>query len=86
LKDIIIGLALGSGLKRNYCSGTNLFNPWFVTGFTDGEGSFIVQLYKSSAYRLGWSVEPQFTICLNLPLPAGYGRVYTLHTPAGREG
>lgn len=27
LKDIIIGLALGSGLKRNYCSGTNLFNP-----------------------------------------------------------
>jgi hypothetical protein len=22
----------------------------------------------------------------NPPLPAGYGRVYTLHTPAGREG
>lgn len=65
LKDIIIGLGLGLGLKHNYCSGTNLFNPWFVTGFIDGEGSFMIQLYKSPAYRLGWSVEPQFTICLS---------------------
>ena len=27
--------------------------PYFITGLTDAEGSFIVQIIKSSSYRLG---------------------------------
>ena len=31
----------------------NLINPFFITGFTDGEGSFMISVRKSPAYRLG---------------------------------
>ena len=27
------------------------FNPWFITGFTDGEGSFMIHLRKKLRYR-----------------------------------
>lgn len=40
-------------------------NPWFVTGFIDGEGSFTVSIRKNSKYSLGWSVEIQFKIGLH---------------------
>ena len=31
-------------------------NPWFVTGFSDGESTFGVSIYKKSASKLGWDV------------------------------
>ena len=31
----------------------NLINPFFITGFTDGEGSFMISVRKSPAHRLG---------------------------------
>jgi hypothetical protein len=31
----------------------NLINPFFITGFTDGEGSFMISVRKSSAHRQG---------------------------------
>src|SRR5579871_1285139 len=34
-------------------SSPNLLNPYWVTGFTDAEGSFTVNVVKSSKYRLG---------------------------------
>jgi len=37
-------------------------NPYRVTGFTDGEGSFSIRIYKSKGYILGWRVQPAFKI------------------------
>jgi len=38
-------------------------NPWFVTGFTDAEGSFCTTIYK--AYKTGWVVRSFYQIGLN---------------------
>ena len=46
-------------------TGFDYLNPWFVTGFADAEGSFMVHIPKSPASRLGRSVEPFFAICLH---------------------
>ena len=43
----------------------NLINPFFITGFTDGEGSFMVSVRKSSAHRQGWKVQASFVITLH---------------------
>lgn len=46
-------------------------NPWFISGFTDAEGSFMVKIRKNSKYKLGWYVVPAFSITLyskDLPL------------------
>ena len=42
-------------------------NPWFVTGFADGEGSFGITIYKDNRIkgRLVWAVKPSFQISLN---------------------
>ena len=40
-------------------------NPWFVTGFTDAEGSFCTTIYKNKAYKTGWVVRSFFQIGLN---------------------
>lgn len=43
----------------------NLINPFFITGFTDGEGSFMISVRKSSAHRQGWKVQASFVITLH---------------------
>jgi len=30
--------------------------PWFVTGFADGEGTFVVSIFRSKTHSLGWTV------------------------------
>ena len=39
--------------------------PWFVTGFTDAEGCFLVKLRKRPGFSTGWSVQPVFQIKLH---------------------
>lgn len=39
--------------------------PWFVTGFTDAEGCFLIKLRKRSDFSTGWSVQPEFQIKLH---------------------
>jgi hypothetical protein len=41
-------------------------NPWFITGFTDGEGSFMVSIRKDIRQKTGWRVEALFHIGLHL--------------------
>jgi hypothetical protein len=41
-------------------------NPWFMTGFIDAEGSFIVSIEKNKELKLGWRVRSIFSICLHL--------------------
>ena len=68
LQNYILPLA-----ARNYstwcaiqpCSLDNLkLNPWFVTGFTDGEGCFYVIVTKDDDYKQGWMVKSFFEISL----------------------
>lgn len=45
--------------------------PWFITGFTDAEGSFMLNLWKRSQFSTGWQVLASFSIKLHakdLPL------------------
>lgn len=52
----------GKYLARFYSSSSNIqpklnkFNPFFITGLTDAEGSFSCIIKKSAGHRLGWRV------------------------------
>lgn len=35
-------------------------HPYFITGFTDGEGCFNLSIYKDSRMNTGWQVKPVF--------------------------
>ena len=41
-------------------------DPWFITGFTDGEGCFSCSVLKSSSYKFGWEVQLNFQIKLHV--------------------
>ena len=40
-------------------------NPWWVTGFVDGEGCFTVSVIEYKKYKIGWTVKPSFKIGLH---------------------
>ena len=40
-------------------------NPYFITGFCDAESSFQIVIIKNNNSKLGWSVQPFFTIGLH---------------------
>lgn len=44
---------------------TNKLNPWFVTGFTDAEGCFLINVRPNSKMNSGYSVELVFKIALH---------------------
>lgn len=44
---------------------TNKLNPWFVTGFTDAEGCFLINVRPNSKLNSGYSVELVFKIALH---------------------
>ena len=37
-------------------------DPWFVTGFTDAEGSFIISIFKDDNYKFKWRISAYFSI------------------------
>lgn len=41
---------------------SNTLNPYFVTGFCDGESTFYLGISKSSARKTGWMIIPSFSI------------------------
>jgi len=46
----------------------NSINPWFITGFTDGDGSFSIKVSKSKSHSIGYKVELVYSINnLNTP-------------------
>ena len=67
--------------KRSYSSialkpsvSKSNFNPWYITGSVDGEGSFMVRIRRNSKYRTGWTVVAIFSIAFDkkdLPLLEG---------------
>jgi len=57
--------------RQLYSTASNLDNsklpldPWFISGFSDAEGCFLVLIRKSSKNLLGWQLEVNFTINLH---------------------
>ncbi len=59
-----------NSMIRSYCSlttlqQTNSINPWFITGFADGESSFILSVLRNNKYKTGWSIKPKFQIAVH---------------------
>nr|ATI20342.1 LAGLIDADG endonuclease [Juglanconis sp.] len=50
--------------RGKYYSTLSYFNlnPWFITGFADAEGSFIISIYKDNNTKLKWRVSAYFSI------------------------
>lgn len=57
-------------IKNYRCYSTKINNdyldPWFVTGFSDGEGCFNISITKSKSNIIGWQVQIRFIIELNI--------------------
>lgn len=41
-------------------------NPYWITGFSDGESSFVLKLYETKKRKVGWSVNSSFSIELHI--------------------
>jgi len=54
--------------NKNYSkkSCQSKMNPWFITGFSDAEASFIVSMYKTDNAKLKWRVTPNFSIHIHI--------------------
>ena len=37
-------------------------DPWYIVGFTDGEGCFSISIFKNKTTRLGYQVFPEFVL------------------------
>lgn len=42
-----------------------ILNPYWVTGFADGESSFSIAIKKNSKLKIGWSIIPTFALELH---------------------
>ena len=40
-------------------------DPWFITGFADAEGSYVLSITKSNELKSGWIIKPRFQISLH---------------------
>nr|QVV23912.1 hypothetical protein [Trichoderma cornu-damae] len=56
-----------TSLPANLCNQSKLnnLNPWYLTGFSDGESNFTVRIFKSNTVKIGWTVQPVFQIMLH---------------------
>lgn len=92
-----INLGAPQGLRRLYsskvsqqCKHNLIINPTFVSGFVDGEGSFIINISKNNNLKTGWNVQLFFQINLHSKDLAilekiqsffGVGNIHTTHGP-----
>ena len=44
---------------------SNIDNPQFITGFTDGEGCFSIAISKDNKYKCGWRIKLVFVVALH---------------------
>ena len=47
-------------------SAQSKINPWFITGFSDAEASFIISMYRDVKSKTGWRVTPNFSIHIHI--------------------
>ena len=65
---------------------TQLIDPWFISGFTDAEGCFLIIVRKSHKSKLGWQLEANFTINLHSKDMDLLKLIQTYFDGAGRIG
>ena len=58
----VLSLSKQRHTYRGYFTKKVLQQSFWITGFTDGEGSFHVSVIKNKNYKLGWQVEPCFKL------------------------
>jgi hypothetical protein len=66
--------------------------PWFLTGFTDTEGSFSIIIDKNNKRKLGWRIQTKFQIGLDkrdlsilLQLQQFLGGIGSIYTYSNRN-
>lgn len=55
-----------SKARQSSLGESHRLDPWFITGFIDAEGSVILTVRRQKSNRLGWRVDLQFRIKLQL--------------------
>ena len=50
---------------NNSLTSSGKMNPWFLTGFVDGEGCFLISINRNKELKIGWSVQLGFQIGLH---------------------
>ena len=51
--------------KRSLQTNEQMLHPWFITGFIDSEGCFILSLVRNKKLKVGWIVQLLFKIGLH---------------------
>src|ERR1700759_328513 len=52
--------------NRSFTTLSTKIDPWFITGFSDAEASFIISMYKDDNSKLKWRVTPNFSIHIHI--------------------
>lgn len=52
-------------IHLNFSTLESKLDPFYVTGFTDGEGSFMLTILRDKKYKTGWRVSCKFSISLH---------------------
>ena len=63
--NVLVGFSFFSLVHSGVSKNNIKLNPWFVSGFIDGEGSFGIYFTKNSKSRAGYSIQPNFQITLH---------------------
>ena len=75
---------MANTMNKNYSTNYNfnVLNPWFITGFVDAEGSFIIKINSKENLKNKWGVRASFKITLHLRdkslLPPGQDSLHSL--------
>lgn len=48
--------------NRNFSTFSGQINPWFLTGFSDAEASFMILMSRDENSKTGWRITPNFSI------------------------
>ena len=59
-------VVLSECLNKQSFANFQIFNPWFITGFTDAEGSFVISVVKDPKTKTGWNLILRFKIDLHI--------------------
>ena len=78
--------SIDSNLNNNSNKLIKHLEPWFVSGFTDAEGCFMVLIRKSQKNKLGWQIETNFAINLHIRDLDLLKYIQTYFEGAGRIG